>query len=296
MFDRVRLVWNLTARCGRKCAHCAAAACKDMPEDVDTKFNILYAIMKSGLPVDIDFSGGDPWRGVGGSELMQAASAVYGREHISVSSVGVSVWVQKPELLQNLASSYDFTYDQPFWYDDPVRKGYNLSNYIAMDLLDLMNIDFAAVIPIRPMTEQLQDDLIRCLLQVHTRSIKLLRLMPVGRNRKLINEDNQIADALIKRLRTQGFNGTVTKNCATTGCCNGLSDHKLGLDYHGDLYWCIWAADLPVKKQQNPFYMGNLLEEPLLDILGRHREKAMTIPRNVCHVLEYIQSYKGSSQ
>lgn len=294
MFEQIRLVWNLTARCGRRCAHCAAAACKNAPEDVDTKFNILRAIMKSDLPVDIDFSGGDPWRGVGGSELMQAASAVYGREHISISSVGVSVWVQKPELLQSLASSYDFTYDQPFWYGDHVRKGYNLSNFMAMDLLNLMNIDFTAVIPIQTMTEKFRDDLIWGLRQVNTRNIKLLRLMPVGRNHRTITEDNQIADAFIERLHLWGFNGTVKKNCAMTSQCNGLSDHKLGLDYHGDLYWCIWAADLPIKKQRNPFYMGNLLEESLLSILDRHREKAVAIPRDRCHVLEYLQSTRGS--
>lgn len=292
MFESIRLVWNLTFRCGRRCTHCAAAANKNTPEDVDTKFNILRAIMRSDLPVDLDFSGGDPWRAEGGLQLMQAASAVYGQEHISVSGTGVSILIQPQDIILSLASSYDFTYDQPWWYEDHVRKGYNLANLSALSLIRQLNIDTAAVIPITENMSsiQYQGDLIRGLHQALVPKINLLRLMPVGRNTKLIENDNAIADKFIKLLRACGFTGPITKNCAMTETCNGLSNTKLGLNPYGDLFWCIWASDLSVKKTDNPFYMGNLLEEPLLDILDRHREIAETLPRSCCHVLNFLQS------
>ncbi len=290
MFKKIRLVWNLTLRCRYRCSHCAASAVIGNSEDYETKFRILRSIVDSGLPVDIDFAGGDPWCGIGGLELMQSASAIYGSKHISISSVGASVLEQDPKTLQGLAASYDFTYDRPWWYKDDVRQDYNLANFRAMQMLDNLGIEHGVALPVWQMDEQYQYDLMNSLLSVHPCSIRLLRLMPVGRNRQIIVNDHAVADQLIRYSRALSYRGLIKKNCAMTGQCNGLSDHKLGLDHHGNLYWCIWAADLPVRALLNPFYLGNVLEEPLFDILSRHSDKAEHLSRNVCHVLSYIQS------
>ena len=218
---------------------------------------------------------------------MQLASEVYGRKCISLSSTGVSILQQPSSLLQTLASSYDLTYDRPWWYHDPDRKDYNRANLAALARLDSLGIEHNVTIPVWDMNQRYCEDLASSLLPTRPDSILLLRLMPLGRNRQLITNDQQIADQLIASFRSHGYQGKVEKNCALARKCNGYSDTKLGLDQCGNIYWCIWAADLPVKKQQNPFYLGNLLEEPLTEILDRNRQQAENIPRDRCYVLDY---------
>ena len=289
MFEEVRLVWNLTLKCRYHCSHCAASARTTFQDNADLKLRILRAIIDSKLPVRIDFSGGDPWCGEGSLEVMQLASATYGRENISISGLGLSVLAHSspPPLLKSLAGSYDLTYDRPWWYHDPLRKGYNLTNLMALNMLNRMGIEHNVMLPVWEMSQSYCEHLVKSLLPTNPSSVLLLRLMPVGRNQQSIPNDHLIADRLIDVFRTFGYSGKVKKNCALQERCNGLSNTKLGLDHLGNLFWCIWAADLPVKKEVNPFYLGNLLEEPLQEILAHNRVRSIQIPRNCCHVLDF---------
>lgn len=239
MFEEVRLVWNLTLKCRYHCSHCAASARTTFQDNADLKLRILRAIIDSKLPVRIDFSSGDPWCGEGSLEVMQLASATYGRENISISGLGLSVLAHSfPPLLKSLASSYDLTYDRPWWYHDPLRKGYNLTNLMALNMLNRMGIEHNAMLPVWEMSQSYCEHLVKSLLPTNPSSVLLLRLMPVGRNQQSIPNDHLI-------------------------------------------------ADLPIKKELNPFYLGNLLEEPLQEILAHNRVRAIQIPRNCCHVLDF---------
>ena len=60
------------------------------------------------------------------------------------------------------------------------------------------------------------------------------------------------------------------------------------------MFTCIWAADILENIDTSPFYLGNLLEEKLLDILSGDNVKnyisRLENDRNKCHVLEYFNT------
>lgn len=190
--------------------------------------------------------------------------------------------------IRSLASCYDFTYDTPFWYDSD-RQSLNFGNRAAMSLLAMAGINYNVALAISNMSEVFIADLVEELLAINPSNVSLLQLMPLGRNQESFYNGNLVADKIITLLHQQDFAGTVRKNCAMIGCCNGFSEQKLGLDENGDLYWCIWAADLPAKKHYNPFYLGNVLEQPLEKILQKNHHRSTQIPRHYCHVLHYLK-------
>lgn len=76
-----------------------------------------------------------------------------------------------------------------------------------------------------------------------------------------------------------------------------LTEKKIGLDQFGDLYSCIWASDILTDKTNNPFYLGNVLDNTLLEILNSEKTKVFKDKidnnRNTCYVLQlYYQKHK----
>ena len=100
-----------------------------------------------------------------------------------------------------------------------------------------------------------------------------------------------------KYLEKFGYKGSVSINCALKedfkidNGCNMLTERKVGLDQFGNLYTCIWASDLLIEKNDNPFYLGNLTECSLLEILSSLELKGqldkINQSRNKCYVLEF---------
>ncbi len=290
MFDQIRIVWNITNHCAYNCWFCAAAANRSgRVETAEEKLAILQSILTANRPTEIDFSGGNPWQGAGSVETMLEARRALGREAISISGLGINILEFSDGFLAGLAKEYAFTYDQPWWYKDN-RPAYALANRIAITRLQSLGIDCSVILTLRAKGEHWLCDMVEELLKLNPSRIQLLQLMPLGNNQRAFANDEPLADDFTARLRQAGYTGGITKNCAMRGECNGFCDSKLGLDQHGNLYCCIWAADLNVPVAKNPFYLGNLLERPLAEILAEQNERAEHWPRDYCHVLKYLNS------
>ena len=138
MFEEVRLVWNLTLKCRYHCSHCAASARTTFQDNADLKLKFcelsLIPSCRFGLtfPAAIPGAAREVWKSC--NLLLQLMDA---RIFPSPASVFLSWPIHSP-LLKSLASSYDLTYDRPWWYHDPLRKGYNLTNLMALNMLNRM--------------------------------------------------------------------------------------------------------------------------------------------------------------
>ncbi len=123
--------------------------------------------------------------------------------------------------------------------------------------------------------------------------------MPLG-NYYVVDKKDTIMKSkfLMNQLKLLGYNGKVKINCAMKedfdikDGCNMLSERKVGLDQCGNLYTCIWASDIKEDKTNSPFYLGNLLEENLSDILSSDKVmqyiSKLTNNRDKCYVLEHF--------
>lgn len=288
MLSEIRIVWNITRQCPYHCSFCAASAGPNhLKEDAKKKRIILQSILSVGCPVKIDFSGGDPWQGEGSVEIMLEASCLLGKSAIEISGLGISTFDYGNQFLLNLASKYSFTYDQPWWYPDE-RVGYNLANRLALQRLQHLGITCNVSLVIRPLEEQHWNDLVQELLKMNPALVHLIRLMPLGRNRQICAHSNTLAEKLIDGLRVGGYAGYISKSCTLTGRCDGCGKPKFGLDPDGNLFCCIWAADLPILPAKNPFFLGNLTENSLAEIITVNAQKFEEWSRDYCHVLRYL--------
>lgn len=299
-FNKIRVVWNLTNKCPFNCPMCVASANTRIEKDIDKNL-ILQSILSFGKEsVNIDFSGGDPLFLDKDIEIVKKASEILGRDNISISSTGLSLSKLSDEELVLLSSSYDMTYDFPKQYSEyDIRdKRYNSLNYEQCKRLKKLGLNVDIFIPVRNIDEVYFEQLAKDICEINPTSVKLLKCMPLNNHFDTSAIDNSILVSLFKKyLEKFGYKGSVSINCALKedfkidNGCNMLTERKVGLDQFGNLYTCIWASDLLIEKNDNPFYLGNLTEYSLLEILSSLELKGqldkINQSRNKCHVLEF---------
>lgn len=299
-FNKIRVVWNLTNKCPFNCSMCVASANTRIEKDIDKNL-ILQSIFSFGKEnIKIDFSGGDPLFIDKDIEIVKKASEILGRDNICISSTGLSLSKLSDEELLSIASSYDMTYDFPKQYSEyDIRdKRYSLMNYEQCKRLKKLGLNVDIFIPVRNIDDIYFEKLTKDICEINPISVKLLKCMPLNNRFDTSTIDNStIVNLLKKSLKKFGYKGNVQINCALkedfkeNNSCNMLTERKIGLDQFGNLYTCIWASDLLIEKIENPFYLGNLTECSLLEILNSSElsDKLNKINknRNKCYVLEY---------
>ena len=303
-FNRIRVVWNLTNKCPFNCPMCVTSANIRIEKDIDKNL-ILQSILSFGKEnINIDFSGGDPLFKDIDIEIVKKASEILGRDNISISSTGLSLSTFSDEELLSLASSYDMTYDFPKKYSEyDIRdKRYNFMNYEQCIRLKKLGLNVDIFIPIRNIDNIYFEQLAKDICEINPTSVKLLKCMPLNNHFDTSKIDNIIqVDLFLKYLDKFGYQRSrIQINCALKedfkkdNNCNMLTERKIGLDQFGNLYTCIWASDLLIDKNDNPFYLGNLTEYSLLEILNSFElnEKVSKINknRNKCYVLEFYNT------
>ena len=299
-FNKIRVVWNLTNKCPFNCPMCVASANKRIEKDIDKNL-ILQSILSFGKEnINIDFSGGDPLFLDKDIEIVKKASEILRKDNISISSTGLSLSKLSDKELILLSSSYDMTYDFPKQYSEyDIRdKRYNSLNYEQCKRLKKLGLNVDIFIPVRNIDEVYFEQLAKDICEINPTSVKLLKCMPLNNHFDASTIDNSILVSLFKKyLEKFGYKGSVSINCALKedfkidNGCNMLTERKVGLDQFGNLYTCIWASDLLIEKNNNPFYLGNLTEYSILEILSSLELKGqldkINQNRNKCYVLEF---------
>lgn len=305
-FSKIRVVWNLTNRCPFNCPMCVASANKRKEKDINKNL-LLDSILSFGKEnVTIDFSGGDPLFIKEDIELVKKASRILGKDNVSISSTGLSLSKLSDDEILSLAGGYDMTYDFPKQYSEQdIRdKRYNSINFEQCIRLQKLGINVEIFIPIRNIDDIYFEQLAKDICKINPTSVNLLKCMPLNNLFDTDKIDSVDKTMFFKSLLVKlGYKGEIGINCALKedfkecNNCNMLTERKVGLDQFGNLYTCIWASDLLIDKNENPFYLGNLFECSLFEILNSREVQArlneLNKDRNKCYVLDYYNKLKN---
>ena len=294
---KLRIVWNLTNKCPFNCQICAAAANFRKSSYINKEL-ILKSILTIGKNnVCIDFSGGDPLMEKNDINLIRKAVGIIGKENISISTTGLSLEKLTDKEILDLSQSYDLTYDFPIKYNylDKRDINYNLKNFEQGKRITKLGLDLNIFIPLQNMKNYLENELVKDLIELNPKSISIIRLMPVGSlfNQNIIDfNEKEAYNNLKSKLLQNNYKGDIKATCSLRTVlkhvkgCNMIND-KYGIDHLGNLYFCIWAAD--ILNNDNPFLLGNLLENDMNLLIFNNN---ILLDKNNCAVYQYVKKKK----
>ena len=290
----IRLVWNLTNKCPFRCSFCAASA--NSKEEMVEKRKILDSILSaSSQNIFIDFSGGDPLFCEDLLELIKLAVSIIGKEKISISSTCLSLEKLTDNELINLCNNYELTYDFPIKYGHLDKRDirYNKLNYKQAQRIKRLSLNLNIFVTLQAFDDEIIEELAFDLWKLSPDSISIIRLMPLGYlniKQKGNYDEIGIYNKLKNRLREKGYKNSIKPTCAFRAllkeehACNMISE-KYGIDHLGNFFTCIWASDLSLP--DNPFYLGNLIDSNLRDLI-KTNYKVKNAKK--CSVCEYLKN------
>lgn len=310
----LKIIWNITSKCGYNCEICATYSDRD-ELDFCGKKKILNSILSVGIEniTEIDFAGGDPLFVADSIQVIHNAINVLGKEKVSVTTTGKGInnAVKMGENLSQLLYNCEVTIDC-LDHISNLRKesSYVESNQNAIKCANKSIENLIINVPI--LNTEINNDTIRRLvdqiaeIDVSNVSVNLIRLMNVGRmdSHKYIG---LYSPEHFVRTFTEYAKNTCIKNvhihCALRGKllgtqCNMLSE-KIGIDCSGNVFACAWGGYVEGYDKynicKNPFYIGNLLEKSLVEVLTDKRVTQLEQlikknPTNHCRVYNFENS------
>ena len=293
----MKLIWNLTNDCLFNCTICAASANLRKKMYIN-KHKILESILSIGKNnVCIDFGGGDPLINKDDINLIKKTAEIIGKENISISTTGLSLEKLTDDEILELAKNYDLTYDFPIKYNDLDKrdKRYNYKNFEQGKRINKLGLNLNIFIPLQSMEEYLLNELVKDLIELNPKTISIIRLMPVGfldYNDLIVFDEEKAFNTLKLKLLDNNYKGTIKATCSLRTVlkeekgCNMLNE-KYGIDHLGNLYSCIWGADL--LDNDNPFLLGNLLEKDMFELIHNYN---LSFNQNDCAIYQYVKKKK----
>lgn len=290
--NKYRIIWNITNECFYECPMCATNSSKNehCVTTIEEKQKILMSIASINKNIEkLDISGGDPLKSKDDQKVIKMANRILPFANISVTTTGQGLNNVDLSEFTDIIKTCDITYDIPYKqcllscreYD------YNLSNIRKIEGMRKagLNVDFNIHVPIHK--ETINKDIVYNILydlkDIKPKEVKFIRLMPVGRAADKIDESydpskflgyvNECKKELAidfktslncsLRVRSVNANNQAQHKCK-------MLEEKIGIDHKGNVFTCIWGAYIETKSgkiEDNPFYIGNCLKEPLCDIL-----------------------------
>jgi len=311
----LKIIWNVTNKCGYDCKICATYSDRD-ELNLDKKNEVLNSILSIGVQSisKIDFAGGDPLFEIGSIQTIHNAINILGKNKISVTTTGkginniIKLGEDLSKLLYNCEITIDYLDNIPNYIRNDnsyIVTNKNILKYIINNITNL-------TINVPILNPKMNNDniykLVDAIEEINATniSVNLIRLMNVGRMNFHTYSTLYSPEHFVKVFIEYAKN-THIKNvhiqCALRGkiCgtqCNMLND-KIGIDCSGNVFACAWGAyikDFDKKNiHENPFYIGNLLEKTLLEILEDKRttllkQSIKNNPTNQCRVYCYENS------
>lgn len=308
----LKIIWNITNKCGYNCEICATDS--DRNElDFDGKKQVLNSILSIGIQnvTEVDFAGGDPLFVEDSIQIIHSAISILGKEKISVTTTGKGInnAIKMGKNLSHLLYNCEITIDELGHVPKYLRKdtSYVESNRDAIKCVNKNIVNLTINVPIlnteidRTDIRRLVDEIAE--INVSNISVNLIRLMNVGRMNSYQYPSSYFPEHFVKTFMEYAKN-TCIKNvhihCALRGKisgshCNMLSE-KIGIDCSGNVFACAWGGYIDgydkYNISKNPFYIGNLLEKSLLELLADKRASELEQlirknPTNHCRIYCY---------
>lgn len=317
-----RVIWNITNECFYNCPICAtnSGADKECEIPFEEKKKILFSLATINGYIDkLDISGGDPLKNLQDQNLIKLAKKVLPFTKISVTTTGKGLNNLKVSDVAEVLDSCDITYDIPLsWYDKKYddfkkcrEKNYNKENFETIEKIRNAGVNFELNIHVPIHFETIDEHIVEILLadisKIKPDNIKFIRIMPVGKKQKATlpseYKPSDFLNIVKKCVQKNKYNFNISLNCSLRvkdsneyHTCAMLKE-KLGIDHLGNVYACIWAAYLPgfeSNQKLNPFYLGNLREENMYQILDSERVRNFNYgdEKNYkyCRVCSYVKN------
>lgn len=291
----LKIIWNITNKCGYNCDICATNSDRDELDLLGKQK--AYASLKSignHNIREIDFSGGDPLCDRSSLAVIYEAIAEFGKKTISITTTGKGIndALRYGENLSELLTNCEITMDAIGKSEASIRNDatYELSNKNAIDILEEYASNLTINVPI--IDPNVDKTSIQLLIKeidkinVPQKTVNLIRLMQVGRmgSKRIfpLASPNEFAK-VFSECAVESSLDSVHIHCALRGKimdskCNMLLE-KIGIDCSGNVFACAWGGYITGYSKDNivdnPFYLGNLLDDSLYDILNGCRAKNM---------------------
>lgn len=328
----IKIIWNITSKCPYNCSICATYDEDRAELNASEKLKVLNQICTAKDMIEcLDFAGGDPLHNEECTNIIQAAIEQLGTDKISITTTGEGavesasnefVGIVKHCEITIDASHADLSEEIEGGFLSRNEKEYTSNNICQINLL-LEHTDSLTInVPI--INDDLNDSEIDKLItkinniKLHNQKINidvsLLRLMPVGKAHSTISKDlykNYNPINVINKIK-EGLEkiGIVCNlHCSLRvlpefGCLDHcrMLENKIGIDCAGNVFACAWGGYIHTKEPitQTPFYLGNLKNAPLDQILDGKRktqpfrdiesEINSNTKRNFCSVVSYYMN------
>ena len=284
--DNLKVIWNITNKCEYNCTFCATnSGAKRINTDelsFEERVKIAEELKKiKGLRLDI--AGGDPLFDSSVIRFLKHMSK-YMIQDATITTTGLAIKNfsnGNMQVINDVTNEFDISYDYPStWKENHRGSNYNNHNYKFIKKLIDNGIKVNILITLSKYNtkEKIIKKMIEEIKSINASSITLLRLIPVGRQsyesyKEDITEYNvEMAIKLFKR----SFKNKIKLHCAyraninSDDRCNMLTE-KIGINHLGDVFSCAWAGYLNIDNDKNPFYLGNLIENTLEEIVNSER-------------------------
>lgn len=310
----LKIIWNITRECGLNCSMCATHSTNRKELDLSQKRQVLENLLSSNIYfTEFDFAGGDPLFKPESRVFILMAIKLIKNFSITTTYRGVSELINDETIGETeknkLLDHCELTIDSD--NSDSVRGENNYSDENYAIIAKIVNRMRKVSINIPITKTDLNGDKIRVVaeringldIRKNRITVNLLRLMPVGRFSLDKYPDNYDPLKYITEFSKYIHSDiNVNIHCALRGAkCDlvdncGMGQSKIGIDEAGNVFACAWAGYISSKNiVDNPFYLGNLTEQSLIDILQLPRavrlaENAKTHQDGSCRIFSYEQT------
>lgn len=299
--NSLKIIWNITKECLFDCQICAtySGQKRELSEYEKAKVLLALAGIKNDI-IELNFAGGDPLVNLASKKIIKYARELFGKQKISISTTGrgIEKLANSEEMffLNNCVLSID-SYD---FEEEGVRNTVDYNKINARNGKRYREYMSKLRINIPILKTDLDDSEIEKIAkkvnEINPNEVSLLNLMPVGRLDKSNYPDDYKPANFVQTFRKY-INPTIKLHihCALRCACFVSEERctmltrKVGIDCEGNVFACCWAGYLNCTLDSNPFFLGNLLEHDMKEILVNDRaiELLEKVDRSKCSVIEY---------
>ncbi|WP_418873583.1 radical SAM protein [Waltera sp.] len=291
--EKLSVIWDVTRWCPWDCQICCMGAvndpaCRIQELSYEEKVKVLeqIAALKADRDVQLDMSGGEIMMDESHLKLIQKAAELLGREKVGISTSGININKDTAEILAKSTKDVELTLDCiPGEAYALRKKGYHVNAAAAVDVLKKAGVyvGVQTVLCKKNNTKEEMDKLLRWLCQHNVDVWSILRFFPVGRGADYAGEVLsggecrevvEMINCLYKNLSCDkpelDFHYLMPGHKKSTSQCRCVRK-SIGILPDGTVTACFWALDKNTSICEDKYFLGNVRENELIDILKNEK-------------------------
>lgn len=287
---KLTVIWDVTRYCPWDCKICCMGAsdnqcCMEKELNMEQKRKVaeqLEELKRTGVNIRVDLSGGEIMMNRSHMELIKMVSEALGKDAVGISTSGIGIgdaeaaffakYVHDVELTMDLVPGEEYLFR---------KKGYHATAAKAVDTLKRagVSVGIQTVICRKNCQRESMSSLLDWLCEHQVDQWSILRFFASGRGEvyrelEMTAEENLQAVHMIKDLCDDregnkpdlDFHYLMPGHEKSSDVCRCVRK-SIGILPNGNVTACFWALDREMVIKDEKFYLGNVLETSLSEIL-----------------------------